>query len=86
MPTPQFTTHDFCGVTIHECPHCKFDSEHETEVRAHVWVRHELPRRQEEEAARRREVTAELYDANGARVEHIELSENLAALPHEQEQ
>lgn len=71
----QFKTHDFCGVTIHECPHCKFDSEHEAEVKLHVWQRHELPRLQQEEAALRREVEAELYDASGARVERIELSE-----------
>lgn len=76
----QFNTHDFCGVTIYECPHCKFDSEHEVEVKLHVWQRHELPRLQQEEAALRREVEAELYDASGARVEHIELSEN-----HQQE-
>jgi hypothetical protein len=75
-----FTTHDFCGITIYECPRCKFDSEHEVEVKKHVWQRHELPRLQQEEAALRREVEAELYDAGGARVEHIELSEN-----HQQE-
>lgn len=82
----QFKTHDFCGITIYECPHCKFDHEREVEVKAHVWHRHELPRLQQEEAARRREVTAELYDASGARVEHIELSENLAALPHDEQE
>lgn len=82
----KFQTHDFCGITIYECPHCKFDSDNEIDLKAHVWQRHELPRLQEEEAKQRRAVYAELYDASGARVEHIELSENHGALPHEQEQ
>lgn len=72
------STHDFCGITIYECPHCKFDSEHEVEVKAHVWQRHELPRLQEEEARKRRAAQAEIYDADGKRVELIELSENHA--------
>lgn len=83
---PTFNTHNFCGITIYECPHCKFDSEHEVEVKKHVWQRHDLPRLQEEEAARQRPIGAEIYDADGNRVEHIDLSENLAALPHQQEQ
>ena len=70
------TTHDFCGITIYECPSCKFDSQHEAEVKAHIWHRHELPRLQEEEARKRRAAQAEIYDANGDRVELIELSEN----------
>lgn len=83
---PTFNTHNFCGITIYECPHCKFDSEHEVEVKKHVWQRHDLPRLQEEEAARQRPIGAEIYGADGNRVEHIDLSENLAALPHQQEQ
>lgn len=72
-----FNTHDFCGVTIHECPHCKFDSEHEVEVKAHVWQRHELPQRKREEAARLQREAAEqpralLFDGDGKQVERIE--------------
>lgn len=72
-----FNTHDFCGITIHECPHCKFDSEHEVEVKAHVWQRHELPRRQREEAERLAREAAEqpqalLFDGDGRQVERIE--------------
>lgn len=74
---PEFKTHDFCGTTIHECPDCKFDSQWIEELKAHWYNKHELPRRQEEAARRKRE----------AEVEQIkqEISEDFtAAMPQEE--
>lgn len=93
---PEIPTHDFCGVTIYECPECKFDSEHIAELKAHIWNRHELPRRQiaENAAAAKRAAEAPqatLYTGDGALVTRIdrgepapEISEDTAAEPPEE--
>lgn len=39
----EFQTHDFCGTTIYECPHCPFDDERIAVVRQHVLERHPAP-------------------------------------------
>jgi hypothetical protein len=65
-----YETHDFCGITIYHCPHCKFDDESIPRLREHIWHRHELPARLA--AAAEEEPQAELYDARGERVTRIE--------------
>jgi len=86
-----FSTHDFCGVTIHECPSCGFDDENLAVVKHHYQHRHEIPQQQAEVMARRPQ--ALLYDAAGAEVTEIdrgtsepppEISEDTAADPPEE--
>lgn len=76
----ELKTHDFCGVTIYDCPECGFDHEHLPTLQAHMWHRHEVPRRQAAENAAAAKLAAErpqatLYTGDGALVERIERSE-----------
>lgn len=66
---PQYETHDFCGVTIYHCPHCKYDHENVAELRAHIWQRHEMPKNLAAEAAEAPQ--AELYGAAGELITRI---------------
>lgn len=65
----QYETHDFCGVTIYHCPHCKFDNASVTELRAHIWHRHEMPKHLAAAAAE--EPRAELYGPAGDLITRI---------------
>jgi hypothetical protein len=70
---PDFATHDYCGVLIHECPACKFDDENLATVKAHWWQVHGLPAKLEEDARRRAQAT--LYAPDGEVVEFIDRGE-----------